>query len=69
MRSLFHVPAATGLFGRARPQTRAGRVVSNWLARRRSRRTLAVLDAHLLRDLGLTYEAALHEASKPFWRD
>jgi uncharacterized protein YjiS (DUF1127 family) len=24
-------------------------------------------DPHLLRDLGLTREQALHEASKPFW--
>lgn len=69
MRSLFHVPAATGLLGRTRPQTRAGRVVSNWLARRRSRQSLAVLDTHLLRDLGLTQDEALHEARKPFWRD
>ena len=69
MRSPFHAPAATGLFGRARPQTRAGRAVSNWLARRRSRRTLAVLDAHLLRDLGLTRDEAHAEATKPFWRD
>lgn len=25
-------------------------------------------DPHLLRDLGLTREEALHEATKPFWR-
>ncbi|MGY2811129.1 uncharacterized protein YjiS (DUF1127 family) [Bradyrhizobium sp. USDA 4506] len=25
-------------------------------------------DPHLLRDLGLTREQALREASKPFWR-
>jgi uncharacterized protein YjiS (DUF1127 family) len=68
MRSLFHVPAAFGLLGR-RPQTNVGRVVSNWIARRRSRRDLEVLDAHLLRDLGLTAQDARIEAAKPFWRD
>jgi uncharacterized protein YjiS (DUF1127 family) len=68
MRSLFHVPVALGLPGR-RPQTSVGRVVSNWLARRRTRRDLEVLDAHLLRDLGLTAQDARVEASKPFWRD
>ncbi|MBR0774277.1 hypothetical protein JQ625_05475 [Bradyrhizobium diazoefficiens] len=25
-------------------------------------------DPHLLRDIGLTREEALHEATKPFWR-
>jgi len=38
------------------------------LARSRERATLGELDAHALRDLGITpYEAGI-EARKPFWR-
>jgi uncharacterized protein YjiS (DUF1127 family) len=36
--------------------------------RRRSLRELAERDNHLLADVGLTREAALREACKPFWR-
>jgi uncharacterized protein YjiS (DUF1127 family) len=36
--------------------------------RRRQRQALLKLDDRLLRDVGLTREAALHEARKPFWR-
>jgi uncharacterized protein YjiS (DUF1127 family) len=36
--------------------------------RGRSRRALAALDAHQLRDVGLTREAALGEARKRFWQ-
>ncbi len=32
------------------------------------RQRLAELDAHLLRDIGVTPRAAFREASKPFWR-
>ena len=44
--------------------------LSLWLARRRERDALADLaeDGHLLRDVGLTREQALHEAGKPCWR-
>ncbi len=68
MRSLLHVPSIAGLTG-YRPRAAVRRVVSNWIARRRSRQSLAVLDAHLLRDLGLTAEIVRREATKPFWRD
>ena len=37
------------------------------LALFRSRRALASLDARLLSDIGLTAEAAAHEAARPFW--
>jgi uncharacterized protein YjiS (DUF1127 family) len=37
-------------------------------ARRRDRRMLAHLDAHLLRDIGLSEDDAQTEAAKPFWR-
>lgn len=36
--------------------------------RRRERRQLAALDAHLLRDIGLDSQTAANEATKPFWK-
>lgn len=44
-------------------------MLRGWRRRARSRRELAQLDARLLRDIGLDRARALHEASKPFWRD
>ncbi|WP_044871115.1 DUF1127 domain-containing protein [Pseudomonas sp. LFM046] len=38
-----------------------------WL-RLTTRRALLELDAHALRDVGLTREQALDEALKPFWK-
>ncbi len=43
-------------------------VVSVWLTRHRSRRALACLDEHLLRDIGLTAQDASDELRKPLWR-
>ena len=37
------------------------------VALRRDRRRLAVLDDHLLRDIGITREAALREAERKVW--
>jgi uncharacterized protein YjiS (DUF1127 family) len=37
------------------------------LSLRRQRRSLAQLDDHLLRDIGLTPEQALAEADRPIW--
>lgn len=37
-------------------------------ARRRDRQLLSRLDAHLLRDIGLSPDEARSEAVKPFWR-
>ena len=45
--------------------------VRRWIARARQRRALAdlaELNAHLLRDIGLTRDEALREASKWFWQ-
>lgn len=42
--------------------------LSDALARRRDRTSLARLDAHLLRDIGLSPDAARTECAKPFWR-
>lgn len=39
-----------------------------WYERAVSRRRLASLDAHLLRDIGLTEADVWEEARKPFWR-
>ena len=36
--------------------------------RQRSRARIAGLDAHLLKDIGVTFAEAEHEANKPFWR-
>lgn len=42
--------------------------VSAALARRRDRRKLGQLDAHLLRDIGLDPVEARRECDKPFWQ-
>ncbi len=39
-----------------------------WYRRWQQRQHLAELDAHLLRDIGVTHSEALREAGKPFWR-
>jgi uncharacterized protein YjiS (DUF1127 family) len=36
--------------------------------RHRSRAALARLDAYMLKDIGVSFAEAEHEASKPFWR-
>jgi uncharacterized protein YjiS (DUF1127 family) len=38
-----------------------------WFGRARQRRDLAELDAHLLKDVGLTPYEARRESAKPFW--
>ena len=38
-----------------------------WMSRRRQCQALADLDDHMLADIGITREAALREANKPFW--
>lgn len=43
-------------------------LISEWLHRIESRRELAGLSDHALRDIGLTRVDAINEASKPFWR-
>jgi uncharacterized protein YjiS (DUF1127 family) len=37
--------------------------------RHRSRQHIAQLDAHMLRDIGVSFSDAEEEANKPFWRD
>mgnify|MGYP003452937210 CR=1 FL=1 len=43
--------------------------VLSWRRRYRARATLARLDAHLLRDIGIGQQDVQAECSKPFWRD
>jgi uncharacterized protein YjiS (DUF1127 family) len=43
--------------------------VARWEERRQTRRALARLDAHLMRDIGMTPGAQSAECNKPFWRD
>ena len=42
-------------------------VLREWRRRRRSRASISRLDARMLKDIGVTYVEAQHEASKPFW--
>jgi uncharacterized protein YjiS (DUF1127 family) len=43
-------------------------VLTRWDRYRRTRKTLKNLEPHLLKDIGLTSDAARHEAKKPFWQ-
>lgn len=47
---------------------RALDVLSVWQERMSSRRQLAGLDAHVLRDIGLSGADVYNETRKPFWR-
>lgn len=44
-------------------------MVARWDDRSRTRQSLARLDAHLIRDIGLDAAKAAKETAKPFWRD
>jgi uncharacterized protein YjiS (DUF1127 family) len=44
------------------------RMVSRWIDRSNQRNALADLDDYLLRDIGVSKDEALREASKPFWK-
>ncbi len=57
-----------------RPQPALSRVLSNvallvttWDLRRRTRKDLRSLPAHMLADIGIDPQIAAHEAYKPFW--
>ncbi len=56
----------------SRTETQAWRIglsqLQSWLERHRQRRQLQSLDAHLLKDIGLSSADAWREAHKPFWR-
>lgn len=66
---------SSSVIGAARRQQRSGSalrrladVVTVWTLRRRTRRTLSELDAHLLEDIGITEADARYEAHRPFWQ-
>ncbi len=63
---------AAGMKGLRRWLGVIGRLVATafatWATRARSRRELAELSEHVLRDIGLTRADVLREISKPFWR-
>lgn len=42
-------------------------IVDLWIHRWSSRRVLAGLDEHMLKDVGLTSGEAMQESEKPFW--
>ncbi len=48
--------------------TRLLATLALWIERGRQRRTLAQLDARMLRDIGITRLDAQRECEKPFWR-
>ena len=47
--------------------SRLWRAAVRWAARAGQRHDLAALDAHLLKDIGVTPAEAAREAAKPFW--
>lgn len=47
---------------------RLTRAITSAVSRRRDRQILSRLDAHILRDIGLSPDEAHTECAKPFWR-
>lgn len=43
-------------------------MVTKWTTRHRTRRQLAKMDIHILRDIGISQDQARHESTLPFWR-
>lgn len=41
--------------------------ITTWSETARQRRALGALEPHLLRDIGVTPQAAANEAARPFW--
>ena len=73
--SIPHHRRIAGFVARRRTQSAGQRnltaIIGLWLARSRQRRHLGELaewDDHLLKDIGVSRDAALREAAKPFWR-
>ena len=58
-----HVLPSAGLLARSKE------VEITWLQRARTRRELAELPPHLLKDIGLTEADRFVESNKPFWRN
>lgn len=60
-RALTSLPASQGIVAAL------ATVMRTWAIRRHERRSLARLDTHLLRDVGLDATTAGSESAKPFW--
>ena len=64
----------TPLAGTRGPHLRGATAAGTWQGLRtawrryRTRQSIAGLDAHALRDIGVSYAEAEFEANKPFWR-
>ena len=54
--------------GHPAPKSRIGRFF-HMMARQKWRKALLLMDERLLKDMGITRERALLEASKWFWQD
>jgi uncharacterized protein YjiS (DUF1127 family) len=70
-----HCPASRNVRRRENSSLTPGRgwlaTLLLWIERSRQRRALAdlaMLNDHLLKDVGLTQEQARREVAKPFWR-
>jgi len=68
-------PAQIALLSRKQPLPAVAQLavtfavfVTEWDKRSRTRRALAQLEPHMLRDIGLTSEQARTEAAHPFWK-
>jgi uncharacterized protein YjiS (DUF1127 family) len=65
------IPAQHGGWMRAAPVSAPSTLwakIREAYKRHRTRTMLAQLDSHLLKDIGISYAEAEHEANKPFWR-
>jgi uncharacterized protein YjiS (DUF1127 family) len=63
-------PLADGRRGLSNWVDRAGRVartIETWRRRQRTRAQLAGVDAHILRDAGISEADRFIESNKPFW--
>ena len=60
--------ATLALKGRSTPRTSLFAIVSLWLSRHASRRTLRALSVEQLDDIGLDVFTVEAEYAKPFWR-
>ena len=47
---------------------RSAAIIRAWRQRARSRQQVRELNDHLLKDIGLSRDAACYETGKPFWR-
>ena len=48
--------------------SRVGKILGTWHRRAAQRHQLAMLDEHMLKDIGLDRRTAEAEIAKPFWR-